>query len=62
MEISDWLASAVADAERRGLHALRPLLDTLALSTQALRNGDTAFGHPAVNPDRAKDDDGHSAK
>jgi hypothetical protein len=32
-----WLENAVRDAERRGLPALRPLLEALARSTAALR-------------------------
>jgi len=35
--ITAWLACAVADADARGLSALRPLLETLARSTTALR-------------------------
>jgi hypothetical protein len=37
MTVDSWLASAVADAERRGLPDLKPLLETLARSTEALR-------------------------
>jgi hypothetical protein len=48
--IKAWLDSAVQDAERRGLAALRPLLESLAQSTSALRiadwNGD-ASAEPA---------------
>ena len=40
MTIRVWLDTAVQDAERRGLHALRPLLDMLARSTSALRTAD----------------------
>ena len=40
MTIDSWLAAAVADAERRGLGALKPLLETLARSTAALRAAD----------------------
>ena len=50
MRVADWLARAVADAEARGLPALKPLLETLARSTQALRDADAAFAHPAVPP------------
>ena len=32
-----WLEAACADAERRGLPELKPLLDTLARSMAALR-------------------------
>ena len=37
MTIDDWLASACADADRRGLADLKPLLVTLAGATRALR-------------------------
>jgi hypothetical protein len=38
MTIDTWLDHAVQDAERRGLPALRSLLETLARSTSALRS------------------------
>jgi hypothetical protein len=38
--IDAWLAAAIADAERRGLTALKPILETLAKSTLALREAD----------------------
>jgi hypothetical protein len=37
MTVESWHASAKADAERRGLPELKPLLETLARSTAALR-------------------------
>ena len=40
MDINEWLAAVCADAERRGLTELKPLLETLARSTAALRNAD----------------------
>jgi hypothetical protein len=40
MTVECWLAAAVADAERRGLAALKPMLETLARSTAALREAD----------------------
>lgn len=40
MDIDQWLAAASADAERRGLPELKPLLETLARSTKALRAAD----------------------
>jgi hypothetical protein len=40
MTIAEWLAAAKADAEKRGLPELLPLLDGLAQSTQQLRAGD----------------------
>ncbi len=41
-EIERWLASAIADAKKRGLPELEPLLTTLAKSTAALRAADDA--------------------
>jgi hypothetical protein len=40
MTIKTWLDSAAQDAERRGLAALKPLLETLARTTSALRTAD----------------------
>lgn len=40
MTIDAWLRSALADAERRGLPELKPLLEALARSIAALRGGD----------------------
>jgi len=40
MDLDDWLKDALADAERRGLTELRPLLETLARATRALRVAD----------------------
>ncbi|HEY7190615.1 MAG TPA: hypothetical protein VH436_28885 [Vicinamibacterales bacterium] len=40
MTVAQWLEHAILDAERRGLPALRPLLEGLARSTQALRAAD----------------------
>jgi hypothetical protein len=37
MKIETWLEQATQDVERRGLAALRPLLEGLARSTAALR-------------------------
>jgi hypothetical protein len=48
MTIESWLQAAIADAERRGLPELKPLLDALARSTRALRAADfndEASGH-----------------
>jgi hypothetical protein len=51
--IREWLHAAIADAERRGLPELTPLLEALARSTTALRaadfNGD-ASGHGHQSP------------
>jgi hypothetical protein len=38
--IKVWLDNAVQDAERRGLPMLRPLLESLAQATSALRTAD----------------------
>jgi hypothetical protein len=35
--VADWLNAAVADAERRGLPELKPLLEGLAQALGALR-------------------------
>jgi hypothetical protein len=40
MKIETWLEQATQDVERRGLAALRPLLEGLARSTAALRAAD----------------------
>jgi hypothetical protein len=40
MTIEAWLQTALADADRRGLTDLKPLLETLARSTEALRAAD----------------------
>jgi hypothetical protein len=49
MDVAAWLARATADAEARGLPELKPLLETLARSTQALRDADGEFRHPAAD-------------
>ena len=38
--VARWLAAAEADAERRGMPELKPLLQGLAASTTALRAAD----------------------
>jgi len=64
MTIDDWLDSACADADRRGLADLKPLLVSLAASTKALRGagwddarraaaGQGAPDTPAPGPDGA---------
>jgi hypothetical protein len=40
MTIDDWLEHACADADRRSLPELKPLLTTLAQATRALRAAD----------------------
>jgi hypothetical protein len=50
MTIEDWLAGACADADRRGLADLKPLLESLADATRALRTAGwvDAGGTPAA--------------
>ncbi len=38
MPVDDWLAAARADADRRGMAELKPLLDMLAEATRVLRS------------------------
>lgn len=56
MTVEQWLRSAVADAEGRGLAELKPLLETLARSTAALRDAErpvaAAGRHTHVDADR----------
>lgn len=40
MTIDSWLQAAIADAEKRGIPALKPVLEALAKSTRALRAAD----------------------
>jgi hypothetical protein len=40
MTVDEWLRLAIADAERRGLPDLKPILEALARSTTALRSAD----------------------
>jgi hypothetical protein len=40
VDIDAWLKAACADAQRRGLAGLTPLLETLARSTAQLRDAD----------------------
>jgi hypothetical protein len=49
MTIEDWVASAIADAERRGLPELRPLIEALAQATRALRAADLTPQEPVPN-------------
>lgn len=37
MTVDQWLEQAIADAERRGLPELKPLLEGLAQATRTLR-------------------------
>jgi hypothetical protein len=49
MTLRDWLTNARADADALGLPELKPLLETLARSTQALRDADAELQHPALS-------------
>ena len=48
MDIQSWLDAAIADARRRGLPELEPLLRALAKSTEVLRNADFAEQPDAI--------------
>ena len=52
MTIDAWLQAAIADAERRGLPDLKPVLETLAKATTALRAAD--FNQSAVESRQSK--------
>ena len=64
MTIDSWLQAAIADAERRGLPELKPLLEALARATQALRaadfNDDARDGHQSPVISRQSADGRHS--
>lgn len=47
-DVTAWLTRALADADARDLPGLKPLLETLARSLDALREADAEFGHPAI--------------
>jgi hypothetical protein len=40
MTIDAWLQAAIADAERRGLPELKPMLEALSRATASLRAAD----------------------
>ncbi len=40
MTVDAWLEAAIADAERRGVPGLKPILEALARATRALRAAD----------------------
>lgn len=48
MTVDDWLRAAIADAERRGLPGLKPVLESLAQTTRVLRAAD--FTDPERRP------------
>ena len=49
MTVEAWVSAAIADAERRGLPELRPLIEALAQATRALRAADLARQEPVPN-------------
>ena len=48
MDIQSWLDAAIADAKRRGIPELEPLLRALAKSTEVLRRADFAEQPDAI--------------
>ena len=50
MTVEAWVAAAIADAERRGLPELRPLIEALAQATRALRAADLTQQEPLPKP------------
>ena len=63
MSVERWLAAAEADAERRGMPELKPLLQGLAAATTALRAAgwneradvdSTSASVPAAAPEDAR--------
>jgi hypothetical protein len=56
MTVEDWLKAAIADAERRGLPELKPLLEGLAQATQLLRSaGFGGHANDLVDPGESFD-------
>jgi hypothetical protein len=53
-EVEFWLEIATTDADRRGLPELKPLLESLARSTEALREADECLRRRA-QPDGARE-------
>jgi hypothetical protein len=54
--IKTWLDNAIQDAERRGQPSLRPLLETLARATSALRSADWNFDATGQNDEASATD------
>jgi hypothetical protein len=61
MTIDAWLAAAIADAERRGLPELKPILETLARATAALRAADFNDHANDDSPGRSRSPSGRAA-
>ena len=63
--VDAWLAAACADAERRGLPELKPLLEGLARSTEALRIADAELDErvqPIAQDRPEPEEDGKSGR
>jgi hypothetical protein len=61
MTIESWLQAAIADAERRALPDLKPLLEALARGTKVLRDADwngDATGRPGEATGRSGEPQG----
>jgi hypothetical protein len=56
-QIDAWLRAASADAERRGLPQLKPLLEGLARSTAALREAERTLRDAGVIPGTIETED-----
>jgi hypothetical protein len=50
MTIDDWLKAACADAEKRGVPNLKPLLESLARSMALLREADRIIDRVHLEP------------
>jgi hypothetical protein len=61
MDINTWLDAAIADAKRRGIPELEPLLRALAKSTEALRRADFAEQPDAIVDELAASSRGSDA-
>jgi hypothetical protein len=59
-DVAAWLARASADAEARGLDGLKPLLEGLARSTEALRDADPTLSGAAAIPEDEEDGADHA--
>jgi hypothetical protein len=57
VQVTLWLENAVRDAERSGLPALKPLLESLARSTTALRAADWNVDPAGQHPTRTGQDE-----
>ena len=56
MTVEAWLQAAIADAERRGLDGLKPILESLARSTAALRETEREVAPAAIHIADAHED------